>query len=59
MNNFGIRIEVPEGEVKKILDELTEAQDKISECYSKLEKLGVLVIKKTPSEATDSVSEEV
>ena len=57
MNNFGIRIEVPEGEVKKILDELTEAQDKIRECYSKLERLGVLVIKKTPSEATDSVSE--
>jgi hypothetical protein len=40
-----IRIEVPEGEVKKILDELTEAQDKIYKCYDRLEELGVVTIK--------------
>jgi hypothetical protein len=45
MQNYGIRIEVPEGEVKKILDELTLAQNKIYECYNRLESLGVVIIK--------------
>jgi hypothetical protein len=44
MQNYGIRIEIPEGEVKKILNELTQAQEKIRECYTKLENLGVITI---------------
>lgn len=45
MNKFGIQIEVPEGEVKAVLDKLTKAQETIRECYQELEDLGVLVIK--------------
>jgi hypothetical protein len=46
MNDYMIRIEIPEGEVKKILNELTEAQQKIYECYDRLNDLGVVVLKK-------------
>lgn len=45
MQNYYIRIEVPEGEVKNILDELAQAQNKIYECYNRLEDLGVVVVK--------------
>ncbi|WFR55390.1 hypothetical protein QA584_17465 [Anaerocolumna sp. AGMB13025] len=41
VQNYYIRIEVPEGEVKNILDELAQAQNKIYECYNRLEDLGV------------------
>ena len=43
MNSYGIRIVVPEGKVKEILDRLTAAQ-KINDCYQELRDLGVLVI---------------
>ena len=49
MNSYRIQIEVPEGEVKRLLDKITDAQDTIGECYQKLEELGVLVIKENPS----------
>ena len=45
MNTF-IRIEVRDGEVEKILRELSEAQEKIYECYNRLQEAGVLVISK-------------
>lgn len=45
MNKFGIQIEVPEGEVKAVLDKLTEAQETILNCYYELDRLGVLTIK--------------
>ncbi len=45
MNNFAIRIEVPQGRVKDILDRLQEAQETIRDCYDELEQLGVLTIK--------------
>lgn len=44
MNNFAIRIEVPQGRVKDILDRLQEAQETIRDCYDELEQLGVLTI---------------
>ena len=51
MNKFGIQIEVPEGEVKALLDKLTEAQETILNCYYELDRLGVLTIKeKTASD---------
>lgn len=51
MRSCFIRIEVPEGEVKQILDELNKAQEKIHECYNRLERLGVVtVIKKDAAE---------
>lgn len=50
MDNYGLRICVPEGKVKEILDRLTEAQKTIYECYNELQQLGVLTI----TEKTDS-----
>lgn len=41
-----IRIEVKGGELEKIFQELNEAQEKICECYNRLQDLGVLVISK-------------
>lgn len=41
---YGIRIEMPEGEVKSILDELTKAQETIHKCYRRLEELGVVTV---------------
>ena len=46
MTSHLVRIEIPEGEVKQILDELNEAQSKIYECYSRLQDLGVLTVVK-------------
>ena len=45
MNICHIHIEIPEGRVKEILDELTKAQETIYKCYAELERLGVLTIK--------------
>lgn len=46
MNSYGIRIVVPEGKVKEILDRLTTAQKTINDCYQELRDLGVLKIEK-------------
>lgn len=46
MNNYGIRIEICDGELKRILDELTRAQEQIYACYNQLQAMGVLTIKK-------------
>ncbi|MDN0033279.1 hypothetical protein QVN85_10225 [Oscillibacter valericigenes] len=46
MDNYAIRIEVPEGEVKEILDELTKAQKTIYDCYTRLERMGMVKIVK-------------
>lgn len=45
MKPYIIRIEIEEGEVKKILQELNEAQEKISQCYDRLIELGVVTIR--------------
>lgn len=50
MDNYSIRIKVPEGRVREILDRLTAAQETISECYEELRNLGVVVVE----EKTDS-----
>lgn len=42
MNKYLISIEIPEGEVKQILNELTKAQEKIRDCYDRLDELGVV-----------------
>ena len=53
MTKYNIRIETKKGEVEKILEELSEAQEKIYDCYSRLLNLGVL----TFSEAEKTTSE--
>lgn len=45
MTNSLIRIEVPEGKIKEILDRLTKAQETIYQCYTELEDIGVLVVR--------------
>lgn len=52
-----IKIAVREGEVERILMELTDAQETICKCYLQLKDLGVLVFEKeeTDSGATDGV----
>lgn len=53
MTGYEIRIEVKQGEVKKILEELDEAQEKIYDCYRRLQDIGVVTIsgaEKTASE---------
>ena len=55
MRSYSVKIEIPEGEVKRILDELTEALDTIQKCYRKLVELGVLtVVKKDAAEDGDA-----
>lgn len=49
MNDVAIRIKVKDGEIERIMEELTLAQDKIMECYDRLRELGVLTIEKATS----------
>ena len=42
MNGYSVRMEVKEGEIKKIMDRLTKAQETIYECYGELQELGIL-----------------
>lgn len=44
MNNYSIRIEVMDGEVREILKSLADAQEKIYKCYQRLQDIGVLTI---------------
>lgn len=52
MNAYSIGIEIEEGKVKEILDRLTTAQEEIYNCYSELERLGILQIKKVDANET-------
>lgn len=54
MRQHFIRFEVEEGEVDKVLQELSEAQEKIRKCYSRLMDLGVMTIREKLPAATDS-----
>ena len=47
MNGYSVRMEVKEGEVKEIMDRLTQAQETIYKCYSELQDLGVLTVVQT------------
>lgn len=44
MKQYDIRIEVDPGEIKAILDEITQAQEKIYQCYNRLIEIGVATI---------------
>lgn len=44
MNGYSVRIEVKEGEIKKIMDRMIKAQEIIYECYGELQELGVLTV---------------
>lgn len=57
MNNYSIRIEVSEGKIKELLDNITAATDVIRKSSYELEQLGFLKITETPSADTDGVPE--
>ena len=44
LNGYSVRMEVTEGEIKKIMDRLTKAQETIYECYGELQELGILTV---------------
>ena len=44
LNGYSVRMEVKKGEVKKIMDRLTKAQETIYECYNELQELGVSTV---------------
>ena len=44
LNGYSVRMEVKEGEIKKIMDRLTKAQETIYECYGELQELGILTV---------------
>jgi len=46
MMKYVIKIEVQDGEIEKIMNEIDEAQKTIYQCYGKLQNLGVLKIAK-------------
>ncbi|WP_352415241.1 hypothetical protein [Oscillibacter ruminantium] len=46
MTKYNLSIEAKEGELEQIMKELDAAQETICNCYWKLQKLGVLTIKK-------------
>jgi len=54
MTNYLIRIEVQDGEVEKILKELTEAQEKIYDCYNRLRDMGVVTVPGTEKVAPEA-----
>ena len=45
MTNYVLTIEIQDGAVQEILDELNEAQETIYRCYSRLMDLGVVTIR--------------
>ncbi len=43
---YSLQMEVREEELRQVMDEMKSAQEKIMECCFKLERMGVLVIRK-------------
>lgn len=50
--DYFMHIEVSEGELKKTLDELMNAQETIRRCYHKLKAIGVVTIKEEATQQT-------
>lgn len=50
MTNYLMSIEVEDGEIETILKEMSEAQEKIYDCYSRLRDLGAVVVRKAASQ---------
>lgn len=46
VNGYLIRVEIQDGEIEQILRELNEAQEKIYQCYSRLQEAGMVVVRK-------------
>lgn len=59
MRPYFIRIEIEEGEIDNILNELYEAQEKISQCYGRLIELGVVKVCKKPPVTKEQVQNKI
>lgn len=44
MNSYMIGIEIEDSKIKRIMDRIDKAQEEIYECYTQLQKLGVVKI---------------
>ena len=55
MNNYSIKIEIPEGRLTMIFKRLDRAQEVIRECYKELETLGVVKFTETCTPKADSL----
>ena len=51
MYNPFIQVEIKDGELEQIMEELSQAMETIYKCYSKLKVMGVLVIKKEEADS--------
>lgn len=49
-----VTLEIPEGRLAEIFDRLHKAEQEISNCYNELRYLGVVTIKKAPSQKDDA-----
>lgn len=47
-------LEIPEGRLEEIFDRLHKAEAEIDQCYNELRYLGVVRIKKAPSDKDDA-----
>lgn len=54
VNKYAIRIEVPDGKVRELLERLDAAQQEIYNCYRELDELGVLTMQRVDEKGTDS-----
>jgi len=45
MTSSLIRIEIPAGKVRELMERIDRAQEEIYECYIELERLGVVTVK--------------
>jgi hypothetical protein len=45
-NGYCISIEIQDGEIEQIMDEMKKAMRTVQDCYYRLEALGVVTVKK-------------
>ena len=55
MARYCLLMELEEEELENIMKRLTEAQQEIMKCYSELQRLGVLKIKKSATTESDGM----
>lgn len=54
VNKYAIRIEIPDGKVRELLERSDAAQQEIYNCYRELDELGVLTMQQVDEERTAS-----
>ncbi len=57
MNKYVTIIEVRDGQLQEIMEEMHKAQETILDCYHKLQNMGVVTVRKAASENADGNGE--